>query len=322
MKLPNGYGSVSKMSGKRRRPFMIRKNGKVVGYTKTREEGLELLAEINKDGFNPENNLSFTEVYELLVKSRFPHISKSTQSQFKGKYKLCKDLYKLPYATLRQKHFLSVLDKAPTLESRRKTLQFLRAMDKVAFDYDVITKQYTQTIENIKNPNVTKRKPFNEEEIQVLWKNKDLENVDLVLILIYTGMRSGELAALKIEDVDFEKGIMRGGNKTKAGRNRIIPIHPKIEILIKNRIELSKRSTVLNFGDKQLRLYFKRVMNSLNMKHIPHECRHTFRTRLDNLDVNKNVIDMIMGHSGNGVGERVYTHKTVQQLIDAVKLLD
>ena len=51
MKLPNGYGSVSKLGGKRRKPFIVRKTlgyhineetGKVapdsitIGYTKTR----------------------------------------------------------------------------------------------------------------------------------------------------------------------------------------------------------------------------------------------------------------------------------------------
>ena len=62
-------------------------------------------------------------------------------------------------------------------------------------------------------------------------------------------------------------------------------------------------------------------MKKLGMEHIPHECRHTMRTRLDNENVNANVINLIMGHSGGSVGERVYTHKTIGQLKEAVEKL-
>ena len=58
MKNPNGFGSVVKLKGNRRRPFAVRKtigwNEKghpiylPIGYTTTREEGMILLAEYNK----------------------------------------------------------------------------------------------------------------------------------------------------------------------------------------------------------------------------------------------------------------------------------
>ena len=59
MRLPNGYGTVAKLSGKRRRPYIVKKtlglNEKgypiieIVGYAASREEGLELLAQFNRD---------------------------------------------------------------------------------------------------------------------------------------------------------------------------------------------------------------------------------------------------------------------------------
>ena len=62
MKLPNGYGSISKLHGNRRRPYMVRKivgtddDGrpiyKIIGYTATREEGLALLAKYNGNPWN------------------------------------------------------------------------------------------------------------------------------------------------------------------------------------------------------------------------------------------------------------------------------
>ena len=62
MRLPNGYGSVVKMSGNRRRPYAVRKTDgfnekgypiyKIIGYTETKEEGLSLLAKYNESPWN------------------------------------------------------------------------------------------------------------------------------------------------------------------------------------------------------------------------------------------------------------------------------
>ena len=57
------------------------------------------------------------------------------------------------------------------------------------------------------------------------------------------------------------------------------------------------------------------------MQHTPHECRHTFRSRLDSAGANKVAIDLMMGHKSSDVGERVYTHKTLQELKEAINLL-
>ncbi len=62
-------------------------------------------------------------------------------------------------------------------------------------------------------------------------------------------------------------------------------------------------------------------MKQLKMEHTPHECRHTFRSRLDSAGANKKCIDLLMGHKSKDVGERVYTHKTLDELKDTINLL-
>jgi len=59
MRAPNGFGTVARLSGNRRRPFIIKKvtgwNDKghpiyeIIGYAATREEGLIILSEYNRD---------------------------------------------------------------------------------------------------------------------------------------------------------------------------------------------------------------------------------------------------------------------------------
>ncbi len=55
--------------------------------------------------------------------------------------------------------------------------------------------------------------------------------------------------------------------------------------------------------------------------HIPYECRHTFATMLDNNDTNPKIKKLLLWHSSNDVTEKVYTHKTIEQLKLAVNKL-
>ena len=58
------------------------------------------------------------------------------------------------------------------------------------------------------------------------------------------------------------------------------------------------------------------------MDHIIHETRHTFRSLLDSAGGNKICIDLLMGHSiQGGIGEKVYTHKTIQELKETIMLI-
>jgi integrase len=40
---------------------------------------------------------------------------------------------------------------------------------------------------------------------------------------MYSGWRISELLNLKTADVDLQAGTMKGGTKTKAGKNRVVP---------------------------------------------------------------------------------------------------
>ena len=86
MKLPNGYGSISKLSGKRRKPYMVRITTEpiydkekddyiiqrvILGYYKTRKEALSALAQYNDNPFKiTDNDLTFSQAYEIYLKSK------------------------------------------------------------------------------------------------------------------------------------------------------------------------------------------------------------------------------------------------------------
>lgn len=70
---------------------------------------------------------------------------------------------------------------------------------------DIVDKKYSQFIELGKPVKVYDRQPFTDEEIQILWDNVDkIPFVDVVLILIYTGMRITELLEVENNNVHLK----------------------------------------------------------------------------------------------------------------------
>ena len=127
----------------------------------------------------------------------------------------------------------------------------------------------------------------------------------------------------------LEERYMIGGMKTEAGKNRVIPINKKIEPFIRRYYEKNKNNTYLitnSFGRQMQYSNYRRekwdnIMEKLEMEHTPHECRHTFASKMDSVGANKLCIKRIMGHSSPDITDAVYTHKTINELIEAVDLI-
>lgn len=145
---------------------------------------------------------------------------------------------------------------------------------------------------------------------------------DVILILIYTGWRIGELLAMDCSDVDTIEWTMKGGAKTEAGKNRVVPVHDSIKLYIQKR--LAGRETgkfLLELSYPKFNVAFKEVCARLGTPHTIHDTRHTFATRADNFGMNKVCIQRLMGHASRDITDKVYTHKDLQQLRKAIELL-
>lgn len=59
---------------------------------------------------------------------------------------------------------------------------------------------------------------------------------------------------------------------------------------------------------------FQKVMDRLKMKHRPHETRHTFITKAKACNVDEYILKLIVGHAIEDITEKVYTHRTMEQL--------
>lgn len=347
-KLPNGYGTIYKMSGKRSKPFRAMKTDKwiidtatgkskqlryTIGYYATREEAMIALANYNANPYDIKiDSITFADVYEKWSADYFPTLSNPSSARtVKAAYAYCNGLYDMRMKDIRVSHLEGTILNADVGNSTKSRIKSLfNMMYKYSIAHDIVEKDYASVM--FANGNPIKRErtkdviPFTQEEILLLWDNLNIAFADMILIGIYTGWRPQELAILKMSDIDLETNTMLGGLKTDAGKNRIVPIHSLIRPLIENRIE---EATALHsdylFNDvngqqgtymtyDKYRKRFEKVMNRLNMKHRPHETRHTFITKAKECNIDEYILKLIVGHTIDDITEKVYTHRTIEQL--------
>lgn len=334
---PNGYGSVVKLSGKRRNPFAVRKTVgyddrsypiyKVIGYYPTRKDAIQALAEYNADPYDIDlSKITFKELFEKWSKTELPKLGNSLQGAHKAAFKHCKALYNIEYKKIRKFQMQACIDNCGMSGSTQTHIKnLLTTLDKYAYDQDIIRKCYSATL-TTKHTEAKKRTLFSKEEIAEVEKHIGEAYYDETLFMLYTGCRVSEMLTVRSENIDIAQRTMVFGVKTEAGKNRVVPIHKKLLPIIEAHIGNEylfnhERSTKAKKPELALQSKFITKWQKM-FKHDTHDCRHTFRSQLDKLGANKVCIDLIVGHKSSDVGERVYTHKTIKDLIDTIDLLD
>lgn len=340
MRNPNGFGSIIKLSGKRRNPFAVRVTTgwtvdgkqiyKYIGYYSTRSEAMIKLAQYNANPYDIDmQKFTFADIFEKWTVHKYPKLSKQSIKSYNVAFKHLKPLHNLKLKEIRTRHLQGVFDSCKKGSMTKNNMKIIcNQIFTYAIKHDITDKNYATYIDLGSRDKKRKKEPFTQSETELLWNSLNkIDNVDIILILIYTGLRINELLQMKNVNVHLEDKYMQGGLKTKAGKNRIIPINDKILPLIANRYNKENEYLICNNSKKHIlypnyiKHYWKPTLSKLNMTHTPHECRHTFASLMDNVGANKLSIKKIMGHTTTDITDGVYIHKTLDELLKAVNLI-
>lgn len=359
MKLPNGFGSITTLSGKRRNPCMVyvtkgwdtsgKQIRKIIGYAKDWYEGYDMLSEYHKNPNYLEDKekekITVDYVFELLEQKIRKEIGKTGMS--KSNYSNLINAYKKHCQPIHSKRILSLTyfelqNLIDNCNCSFTTRGYIKNICIRLFDYGKLFLSIPLDLDIVNRLNTGEKQksemhsPLTNKELEDLWllyEKQPSNEIEIALMLIYTGTRPKELIDIELEKVFIENQYMKGGCKTKAGKNRTLPIHNDILPFIEKRLTNEKYLIENIPGKKTTYKYisnvWEKVMSMINAQHYPYDARHTLASKLDEYKINhpNSLIDdftikLIMGHAITDITQSVYIHRDTKYLVEAINLLD
>ena len=328
-----GDGTVffDKSKGK----YRAKVNGKHIGYFDLKEDAQKAVdIEIFKLQ-HPEKLDTFEEVFEKWIASKSDEVVKSTYNGYRNAFSYFPDeVKKTPMIEITTID----LDKAFQNAKRKGNegvYSKIRIVSNGIFEYaiyhGIVEHNLTETV---RTPKRKKKKSegnrFSDEELNILWKHKTDDVIKTILIFCYTGFRPSELFLVKCSDVDIEKEIIVGGIKTEAGKNRRIPIHPKIMPFIKYFLSINNDYLIQNnsgnapapIRNNNWRrrkfvptLVHYGILKDKNDHHLtPKSGRKTFASLCDDNNLKTTAVTRMIGHTDFSTTDEYYIQKSDEEL--------
>ena len=313
---PNGTGTVYKRRGASSWTASVtlswtagkdgkrRRNRRTKTGFKTKADALRYLESLREQ---EEKRLAppLTDYWELYSNGKMEKLSDSKQTAYRIAWKKMKDL-----APRRVDH-LSVADLAACVEDNASTYYPAHDM-KVLFRHlfrlaaaDGWVRRDLPDYIDLPEKNETEREPFTEAEQAALWRAYDAGDADaaIPLVMIYTGLMTGELRRLETGMIDFSSSEIRGvGLKTKVRRSSSAFFPDEIAPILE---ELCARAVAAHAGtasvpslsvsasgsapsvllldcseDEFYARYYAALERAGCRRLTPYSCRHTTATRL------------------------------------------
>ena len=324
LKRANGTGTVYKKAGRRRKPWFAEKNHVIIGSFERKTDALEALDKFAKKSVTELYNYTFEQVFNAWSEEHFRRLSVHGMNNYKTAYIAYVPLYNRKFRELKTADFQSIvdahLDKSHSLLAKYKNLA--TQMSKWAMREEIITTNFASFVQL--PPNVKKEKQtFTENDIALLEADGS-ETAKIILMLIYTGMRIGELFQMTTDHVYDTYCI--GGEKTEAGRNRVIPIRPEgrayfqyFKGIATGELLLSGYSGAQEIANFRNRNYFPLLKKLGIERKTPHCTRHTFASWASHKGIPPETLQKILGHSKFSTTAEIYIHANVDQLVSAIE---
>lgn len=271
---------------------------------------------------------TFLDIYYILDKDDFSLLSPHTQNNMHGAIKHLKKLHYLKIDQITLKMIQDVFDEDG---SNHGTQVHMKTICTKVFRYAVVNQyisrddDYTSYIRVAKYEESDMHRPYTINEILAL-KKAGTPEAHIMLIFIYTGLRINEMLNInrnnihideKCDDDGTERVIsyMITGSKTKAGKNRIVPIHDDIkQYVIDELLKPEKRLVDVSYPNFTNRTVLIKVNKLLDTHHTMHDTRKTFATLCQMNNLNVYIRKKVLGHRMNDITFDVYTNESKNRL--------
>lgn len=338
LRLPNGFGQITELKnpnlrnrfrvmitiGKTETGKPICKILKPQGYFRTYNEAYEALVKYNLDPYSVEDVLTVSDLYDRWSADYFEKVTASSKRTVEAAWAYCSAVENINVLELKGYHIKGCIDECPKESIKGRIKSIFNLMLDYALERDLVKTNVARTFKVERTESEEAHHSFTKEEMEILWKNASIPFICYVLIQCYTGWRPQELCNIKLEDVDFTENIIKGGMKTKAGKNRIVPICNKILPTVKKIYAMSEmlgsNNLICDLDGSSLTYdkYYKRFQKAMNnisiVDHSPHDPRKQFITMAKSAGVDEYAIKRLVGHSINDITEKIYTARDLAWL--------
>ncbi len=271
---------------------------------------------------------TFLDIYYILDKDEFSLLSPQTQNSMHGAIKHLKKLHYLKIDQITLRMIQDVFDEDG---SNHSTQVHMKTICTKVFRYAVVNQyisrddDYTSYIRVPKYEESDMHRPYTINEILAL-KKADTPEAHIMLIFIYTGVRINELLNINRDNIHIDEkcdddgterliSYMITGSKTKAGKNRIVPIHDDIkQFVIDELLKPEKRLVDVTYANFTTRTVLIKVNKLLNTHHTMHDTRKTFATLCQMNNLNVYIRKKVLGHRMNDITFDVYTNESKNRL--------
>lgn len=323
LKRPNGAGTVYKLSGRRTRPWVAAKNKVIIGYYEKKTDALAALEKLSGKDLDERYNMTFAEVFTEWKAEHYREIGEKGIETYERAYVIFQPLHDKKFRSLRTADFQAVIDQhmSKSHSTVNKYKQLITQMSTWAVREEICTTNFARFVklpENVKKEKAV----FTSAEIKKLEKDGS-DTAKIILMLLATGMRIGELFNLPLKD--YHGDYVIGGEKTEAGKNRIIPIRPEGQEYFAYFAKKANGSLLISGYDGQKvpanfrrREYYPLLEKLKIEKKTPHATRHTYATRAVKEELAPEYLQKILGHANYATTADVYTHIDAETLVGAV----
>lgn len=342
LKNPNGAGTVVYLGKRRRNPYAVKvtvkidENGKqirkYIGYYPTRKEANIALAEHFKHPSRA-NDITIAELHRFWTEWKYPNLTERSQMAYNTEFKRCVELHDKRINDITPMDIQRLIDGSRRSKSTQERIKSYFSM---MYDFAILnswTDFNPASSVHLYEPEhkAPTHMRFSKEEMEKLWAHSDNYNVQVVLCMIYSGARPGEFLSLKKEQVHDDFFVILDGKNKYAARK--VPIHEKVKPFYARLMQTEGLFLATDNGKpydftKQNARFKRKVwipalleaeclqyeIDGELHEHKPHDVRHTFTSMWTEQGLNEIYRRAIQGHTGKGVGERVYTHLTIEDL--------
>lgn len=230
-----------------------------------------------------------------------------------------KDIREVTTAGLQ--HTIDAVNPKGQYYSARDMKNLLSKLYQLAMSYNIVSNNLAKFIQ-LPELHEQSHDSFTLEEVNQLWESFRKGNTftGYILLMIYTGMMTGELLGCRKDNIDWEhKKIVGAGKKTRKRKESPILFGEEMELVLQKLVEYSGASKKLVAMNKDR--FYEQYYQTLEQCHIrklsPYSCRHTTATVLADLKTPVPVIRGIMRHTKITTTQR-YIHTSDESLRKAV----